>query len=447
MLTVVPDLVGGSDGEAAAPSVSLLDELVREGARRMLAAALETEVAAYVDAHSHEVDEDGRRLVVRNGHHAPRQVVTGAGAVEVVAPRVNDKRLDEVTGERRRFSSAILPPWCRKSPKVAEVLPLLYLHGLSGNDFGPALEQFLGTSAGLSAATVTRLTAQWQDEAKAFQARDLSGVDYVYVWADGIHVNVRLDEERLCLLVLIGVRADGRKELITLSDGYRESTGSWADLLRDARRRGMRAPMLAVGDGALGFWGALEEVFPQTRAQRCWFHKIANVLSALPKSAHPGAKKALAEIWNAEDKQHAQAAVKVFADLYGAKWPKAVTKITDDVEELLAFFDYPAEHWIHLRTTNPIESTFATVRHRTKVTKGPGSKAAGIAMAFKLIQAAQERWRAVNAPHLVALVRTGARFERGKLIERDPGLDATQALANASTQAAAASEEPVNNAA
>jgi len=350
-------------------------------------------------------------------------VVTGAGAVEVVAPRVNDKRTDEATGERRRFSSAILPPWCRKSPKVAEVLPLLYLHGLSGNDFTPALEQFLGTSAGLSAATVTRLTTQWQDEAKAFQNRDLRGVDYVYCWADGVHVNVRLEEERLCLLVLIGVRTDGTKELIALTDGYRESEGSWADLLRDARRRGMRAPVLAVGDGALGFWAALGEVFPQTRAQRCWFHKIANVLAALPKSAHPGAKKALAEIWNAEDADHARAAMKAFADSYGAKWPKAVAKITGDEAELLAFYDFPAEHWIHLRTTNPIESTFATVRHRTKVTKGPGSKAAGIAMAFKLIQAAQDRWRAVNAPHLVALVRAGARFERGILVERDPATD------------------------
>ena len=435
MLTVVPDSLESAAQEAGGPSVSLLDELVREGARRMLAAALEAEVAAYIDAHTDEVDESGRRLVVRNGHHEPRQVLTGAGAVEVTAPRVNDKRLDEMTGERKRFSSAILPPWCRKSPKVSEVLPLLYLHGLSGNDFGPALEQFLGTSAGLSATTITRLTVQWQDEQKAFAARDLSGVDYVYVWADGIHVNIRLDSERLCLLVLLGVRVDGRKELIALADGYRESEGSWADLLRDAKRRGMRAPVLAAGDGALGFWGALKEVFPQTRAQRCWFHKIGNVLSALPKSAHPGAKKALAEIWNAEDREHAQAAVKAFVGLYGVKWPKATAKITDDEEELLAFFDFPAEHWIHLRTTNPIESTFATVRHRTKVTKGLGSKAAGLAMAFKLIEAAQERWRAVNAPHLVALVRAGARFERGKLVERDPTHETADG--NAAAEAAA----------
>ena len=331
---------------------------------------------------------------------------------------MNDKRVDEATGQRR-FSSAILLPWCRTSPKVNEVGPLLYLHGLSSQDFGPALEGFLGSSAGLSAASITRLTVQWQDEAKAFNDRDLSGVDYVYVWADGVHVGVRLDEERLCLLVLIGVRADGTKQLIALAAGLRESTESWADLLRDARRRGTRAPVGAVGDGALGFWSALREVFPDTRAQKCWFHKIANVLNALPKSAHPGAKRALAEIWNAEDADHARQAVHAFEQVYGAKFPKAVAKITDDVDVLLAFYDFPAEHWIHLRTTNPIESTFATVRHRTKVTKGPGSKAAGLAMAYKLIEAAQARWRAVNAPHLVALVRAGARFERGQLVERE----------------------------
>jgi transposase-like protein len=396
MLTVV-----SQEEETPAAAVaggSLIDEIVRAGARRMLAAALEAEVAAYVDACAELVDVQGRRLVVRNGRAEPRAVLTSSGAVQVVAPRVNDKRIDEVTGERKRFCSVILPPWCRKSPKISEVLPLLYLHGLSSQDFGPALEGFLGTSAGLSAPVITRLTTQWQDEAKAFNRRDLSRLDYVYVWADGVHVNVRLEQERLCLLVLIGVRADGTKELITLSDGYRESTGSWADLLRDAARRGMRAPVLAVGDGALGFWSALGEVFPATRTQRCWFHKIGNVLSALPKSAHPGAKRALGEIWNAEDREHALAAVKAFEQAYGAKFPKAVAKITDDVEELLAFYDYPAEHWVHLRTTNPIESTFATVRHRTKVTKGPGSKAAGIAMAYKLIEAAQARWRAVNAP-------------------------------------------------
>jgi transposase-like protein len=422
MLTVVPEVAGSEGGS------SLIDEIVRDGARRMLAAALEAEVDAYLAQFAGERDEAGRRLVVRNGRAKPRQVTTAAGAVEVSAPRVNDKRTDSVTGERLRFSSAILPPWCRRTPKIAEVLPLLYLHGLSGGDFVPALEQFLGTSAGLSAATVTRLTAQWQQDHQAFAGRDLSSVDYVYAWADGIHVNIRLEEAKLCLLVVVGVRADGRKELVALADGYRESEGSWADLLRDCKRRGMRAPALAVGDGALGFWAALREVFPATAEQRCWFHKTGNVLSALPKSAHPGAKKALAAIWGAEGKHHAQAAAARFADAYGAKFPKATAKITDDLDQLLAFYDYPAEHWVHLRTTNPIESTFATVRHRTRVTKGPGSRAAGLAMAFKLIEAAQDRWRAVNAPHLVALVRNGATFTNGQLVER-PDDNTTQAAA------------------
>jgi transposase-like protein len=349
--------------------------------------------------------------------------------VAVYAPRVNDKRIDPETAERRRFCSSILPPWARKTPQIEQVLPLLYLHGLSSGDFVPALGQFLGSAKGLSSSTITKLTETWKVEQQAFAARDLSGVDFVYLWADGIHVNVRLDDQKLCLLVMVGVRADGRKELVALTDGYREAAESWADLLRDCRRRGMRAPVLAVGDGALGFWSALREVFPETREQRCWFHKISNVLAALPKSAHPGAKKALAEIWNAEDKSHARDAVKQFESTYGAKFPKAVAKISDDVEQLLAFYDFPAEHWIHLRTTNPIESTFATVRNRSKITKGPGSRAAGIAMAYKLIEAAQSRWRAVNAPHLVALVRAGAKFENGKLVERPDDTTATEEAA------------------
>ena len=417
MLTVVHDVAQANDTRSGAGR-SLLDEIVRDGARQMLAAALQAEVAAYVDQFVDQVDENGHRLVVRNGHHNVREVLTGAGAIEVKAPRVNDKRVDPETGERQRFSSKILPAWARKSPHMAEVLPLLYLHGLSSSDFGPALEQFLGSGAGLSAPAITRLTAQWQDEAAAFGRRDLSGTDYVYLWVDGIHLKVRLEQDKLCLLVMLGVRADGRKELVALTDGYRESADSWADLLRDCRRRGMRAPVLAVGDGALGFWKAVREVFPDTREQRCWFHKQANVLAALPKSAHPGAIAAMREIAGAEDIDHAQVAVKAFELDYGAKFPKAVAKIVDDLDVLLEFYHYPAEHWVHLRTTNPIESTFATVRLRTKVTKGPGSRAAGIAMAYKLIDAAQARWRAVNAPHLVALVRAGAVFHKGKLLER-----------------------------
>ena len=397
---------------------SALDEIVRAGARAMLAAALEAEVDAYIEAHADERDEEGRRLVVRNGHAEARSITTGAGAVEIEAPRVNDCRLDEETGERCRFRSSIVPPWCRKSPKVAEVLPLMYLHGMSTGDFVPALEEFFGSAAGLSSSVITRLTKQWQAERDAFMRRDLSGVDYVYVWVDGIHFNIRLEEERLCTLVVVGVRTDGTKELVAICDGYRESTDSWADLLRDLRSRGMGAPVLAVGDGALGFWAALRDVFPATRTQRCWVHKVANVLSALPASAQPTARRMLAEIRDAEDRDHALRAVHAFTHELGAKWPKAVAKIVDDAEALLAFFDFPAEHWIHLKTTNPIESTFSTVRLRTRVTKGAGSRAAGLAMAFKLIQSAEQRWRAVNGPRLVALVRAGAVFEKGVLIER-----------------------------
>src|SRR6516162_1011629 len=288
MLTVVPNPAARD----SAGSSSLIDEIVREGARRMLAEALQAEVNAYIARFAGERDEQGRRLVVRNGYHQSREVLTSAGAVGVTVPRVNDKRTDPATGERQRFSSAILPPWARKTPKVTEVLPLLYLHGLSSGDFVPALGQFLGSSAGLSAAVITRLTETWKAEQRAFAARDLSGADYVYLWADGIHVNIRLEEHKLCLLVMIGVRADGRKELIALADGYRESAESWADLLRDCARRGMRAPVLAAGDGALGFWnGLLREVFPQAREGRCWFHKTANVLAALPKSATRGRRR------------------------------------------------------------------------------------------------------------------------------------------------------------
>jgi len=434
MLTVVHNQ--DSSNEDAAAGGSLLDEIVRDGARKMLAAALAAEVAAYIDAHAGEVDENGHRLVVRNGYHQQREVLTAAGAVTVTAPRVNDKRVDANTAERQRFSSAILPAWARKSPQMTEVLPLLYLHGLSTSDFGPALEQFLGSGAGLSATTITRLTTQWQDEAKAFSERDLSGTDYVYLWVDGIHLKVRLEQEKLCLLVMIGVRADGRKELVALADGYRESTESWADLLRSCRRRGMTAPVLAVGDGALGFWKAMREVFPATREQRCWFHKQANVLACLPKSAHPGAIAAMREIYNAEDIDKAQVAIKALEVDYGAKYPKAVAKIVDDADVLLEFYKYPAEHWVHLRTTNPIESTFATVRLRTKVTKGPGSRAAGIAMAYKLIDAAQARWRAVNAPHLVALVRAGAVFHKGKLLERPVDITPTPPVDSTETEVA-----------
>jgi len=272
MLKVVQEKQESNENGVGSGGGSVLDELVRDAARQMLAVALAAEVSAYIEAHVEEVDETGRRLVVRNGYRDERDVGTAAGPVTVKAPRVNDKRVDEESGERKRFASAILPTWARKSPRVAEVLPLLYLHGMSSNDFAPALTQFLGTSHGLSPATITRLTKDWQNEAKAFNQRSLAGTDFVYMWVDGIHLKVRLEQDKVCLLVMIGVRADGTKELIALDDGHRESTESWADLLRSCKRRGMGAPVLAAGDGALGFWGALRQVFPETREQRCWFH-------------------------------------------------------------------------------------------------------------------------------------------------------------------------------
>jgi transposase-like protein len=390
-----------------------LDAVVREGARRMLLTALKAEVDEYISQHTGMRDDAGHALVVRNGVSEPRTVTTTAGELEVQAPRVNDRR------EGRRFTSAILPPWARRSPKVADVLPVLYLRGISTKDFEPALAEFFGSEAGLSASTIQRLTREWSQELAAFQRRDLSQMDYVYLWADGVHFNIRLEEDRLCCLVLLGVRADGHKELIAVGDGFRESTESWAEVLRDLKRRGMRSPMLAIGDGALGFWGALREVFPETREQRCWVHKIANILDAVPSSLRPKVKAALHNIMNAENKQAADLALDRFQETYAAKYPKAADKLLKDREVLLAHFDFPADHWIHLRTTNAIESTFATVRLRTHKTKGAGSRSAGLAMAYKLLDAAQARWRCVNAPHLVALVRAGATFVDGIKIERE----------------------------
>jgi putative transposase len=405
------------DDEAREGFMLDLDEIARQGARKMLAQALEAEVEAYLDAAKDQRDERGHALVVRNGHAREREVLLGAGAVEVKAPRVNDKRVDE-NGNRRRFKSVILPPYMRRSQKVTEVLPLLYLHGLSSGDFVPALEEFFGTEAGLSAATVTRLTEQWQQEREHFMRRDLSARDYVYVWVDGIHTAVRLGSDgRLCSLVMIGARVDGSKELVALSDGYRESSESWAELLRDLKKRGMRAPELAVGDGALGFWRALRDVFPETRCQRDWVHKTMNLLDSMPKSVHPRAKAAIREVTEAENKKEAEKVIEAFASEFSAKWPKAVSKIVEDEEALLAFYDYPAEHWRHLRTSNPIESVFAPVRARTDVTKGPGSRQAGLAMIFKLVEAAEGRWRKLTGAHLVALVRAGAAFRNGELVE------------------------------
>ena len=391
--------------------ISPLDELARQGAQRLLAAALELEVQDYLDRLSHCRDEQGRALVVRNGYAPERCVTVGSGTLRVQAPRVNDKRV--VDGQRQRFHSLILPPYLRRSQSLCELLPLLYLRGLSTSDFAPALRQILGQEAALSPSTITRLISVWQQDYQSWRKRSLADREYVYVWADGVYFGVRLEDERLAALVLIGARPDGTKEVIALEDGYRESKESWAELLRDLKQRGMKAPSVAVGDGALGFWSALGEVFPQTREQRCWVHKLANVLDKLPKSLQPRAKALLHEAMNAPTKKECEAALDSFVRSYGAKYPKACASLQTDRERLLTLYDFPAEHWKHLRSTNPIESTFATVKHRQRATKGAGSRAAGLAMAFELMRLAQRSWRKLDAPHLLTKVRAGIVFVDG----------------------------------
>jgi transposase-like protein len=387
-----------------------LDELAREGARRMILAALELEVEQYVEKLRPLRDENGHALVVRNGKARPRKVSLGAGSVQFQTPRVDDQRPGQ------RFTSRILPPYMRRSPRLDEALPVLYLRGLSTGDFEEAIPVLLGAdAAGFSAPTITRLLRVWQEEHEGWRKRLLTGKEYVYVWADGVYFNVRLGEDKkLACLVLVGVLPDGTKEVIALKDGYRESTESWLGLLRDLERRGMPAPKLATGDGALGFWSALRQVYPETEEQRCWVHKIANVLDKLPKRVQPRAKDMLHEIMRAPDRQSALEDIERFSREFEAKYPKAVDTLTRGQDELLTFFDYPAEHWIHLRTTNPIESPFATVKARTRKTKGAGSRKAGLAMAFKLLLAAEKRWRRINAPHLVALVQAGVKFPDGQ---------------------------------
>ncbi len=396
-----------------------LDEIAREGARRLLVQALEAEVAAYLERHREARDEEGHALVVRNGRARERQVTVGSGTVKVSAPRVNDRRTDSA-GRRQRFTSRILPPYMRRSPKVAEVLPILYLRGLSTGDFREALPVLLGPdAAGLSATNIARLTSSWEAEYHRFRQRSLKDRDYVYVWADGIHVNLRLEEDRLCLLVVIGVRPDGTKELIAVEDGYRESTESWLSLLRQLKARGMRAPVVAVGDSALGFWTAVRQVWPETREQRCWVHRLANVLDKLPKRLQAEAKAALREILGQETRAGAEAGIAAFVERYGTKYPKAAASLTRDQAELLTYFDFPAGHWKSLRTTNVVESPFATVRLRQRVTKGNGSRTKGLTMAYKLLEMAQQRWRRLDAAAHLPMVRAGARFENGVLVERD----------------------------
>ena len=386
-----------------------LDELARLGAQRILQDALEAEVEDYVRRHREELDENGHRLVVRNGRKPERTVLTGAGGLEVNQPRVHDRR------DGQHFTSSILPPYMRRSPSLDALIPALYLKGVSTGDFSGALEAILGPDAGgLSANTVTRLKEGWKTEYEEWNKRDLSDRRYVYWWADGIHFNVRLEDERACILVIMGTLADGTKELVAVADGYRESEIAWRDLMLDLKDRGLKeGPKLAVGDGALGFWAALREEFGDAREQRCWVHKTANILDKMPKSVQPRAKQRIHEMYMAETKEQALVAYEQFMALYEAKYPKACRCLAKDREVLFTFYDFPAEHWRHIRTTNPIESTFATVRHRTRRTKGCGTRTATIAMVYKLAREAERHWRRLNGHKLIVKILRGIKFKDG----------------------------------
>jgi transposase-like protein len=390
-----------------------LTEVLRNGARALLAQAVEAEVASLLERYADEVTNDGRRRLVRHGHLPEREIVTGIGPVAVRCPRVRD-RVGEGS-ERIRFSSAILPPYARRSKSLEVLIPILYLKGVSTGDFEEALAALLGKDAGgLSASTVARLKEAWSEEHARWRRRDLSAKRYVYFWVDGIHVQARLEDAAQCLLVIIGATPEGKKELVGLIDGVRESAQSWKELLLDLKRRGLAmGPELAIADGALGFWQAVEEVWPKTRGQRCWVHKTANVLNKLPKSQQPKAKRALQEIWMAETKKDALAAFDAFVETWGVKYGKAVECLTKDREALLAFFDFPAEHWKHLRTTNVIESAFATVRHRTVRAKGCLSNKTALAMIFKLAEAAEKSWRRLDGHNLLPKLILGVKFADG----------------------------------
>jgi putative transposase len=394
-----------------------LHEVLRRGAQQLLAQAIEAEVAEWIDQHQHLTDQQGRRQVVRNGYLPERKIVTGVGEVTVQQPRVHDRRPAE---EREKFSSKLLPPYLRKAKSVEELIPYLYLKGISTGDFQEALSALLGPDCpGLSATTIVRLKSVWEEEYKQWSARSLEEKEYVYVWADGIHTNIRLEEDRQCILVLMGATKDGKKELIAMTDGHRESAQSWRELLLDMKRRGLAIdPKLAIGDGALGFWKAVAEVFPNTKEQRCWVHKTANVLDKLPKHKQAKAKSLIHEIWMSETKADAEKAFDAFLETYQAKYPKATECLAKDRDVLLVFYDFPAEHWKHLRTTNPIESTFATIRLRHRRTKGSGSRIASLTMMFKLAESAARHWRLLNGYELLSDVIRGVVFQDGLRLDQ-----------------------------
>ena len=390
---------------------SALEEILRTGARQMLETAIESEVADYISRFTEVVDDQGHRMVVRNGHLPERDLVTGVGPIAVRQPRVNDRRLGQ------KFTSQILPPFLRRLPSIDALIPCLYLKGISTGDFSEALEAILGPQAvGLSATNIVRLKECWKQDYEAWRQRDLHGKHYVYIWVDGIHFNVRLDDERSCILVVMGATEDGKKELLAVQDGYRESKLAWQEVLRELKNRGLqKLPALATGDGALGFWAAAAEEFPSTRTQRCWVHKTANILDKMPKGVQGKAKQRIHDMYLAETKKEALKAYDEFLDLYGAKYPAACQCLRKDKDHLFSFYDFPAEHWIHIRTTNPIESTFATVRLRTKRTKGCGSRMATLTMVFKLAEQAEKHWRRLNAHKLILTLVQGGKFVDGIL--------------------------------
>lgn len=407
---------GSADSLAGSPQ-DVLTEILRDGAQRLLATAVEAEVAGYIDQHADCVDEKGHRLVVRNGHHHERTIQTGLGSVAVKTPRVEDRRVDE-QGHRFHFTSSILPPYLRRTKSIEELIPWLYLKGISTGDFSEALAALLGKDApGLSASTVVRLKEVWQQEFAAWSKRSLAGKRYAYFWVDGVHFNVRLEDtenQRQCILMVMGATPEGKKELVSVQDGYRESEQSWKELLLDLKARGLeQGPELAIGDGALGFWKAIRQVYGETREQRCWVHKTANVLNDLPKGKQPKAKSMLHDIWMAETKAEVQKAFDLFVETFQAKYAKATECLAKDREVLLTFYDFPAEHWVHIRTTNPIESTFATVRLRSAKTKGCGSRTACLTMVFKLTQSAERSWRSLDGSNLLPDVIQGVRFVDG----------------------------------
>jgi putative transposase len=396
----------------AADARSVLEEIARAGAIKMLRAALELEAQELVDRFADRLDDEGRRLVVRNGYLPERELASGIGPLPVKKPRVRDR------SGKESFSSRILPSFMRRVPSVDALIPALYLKGVSTNDFSEALTAILGPNAtGLSPSNIVRLKEGWKQDFENWEKRDLTGKRYVYVWADGIYFNVRLDKDRPCILVLMGATKEGKKELIAVWDGHRESKVSWQTVLRDLKRRGLTiGPELAIGDGALGFWAALAEEFPEARQQRCWVHKTANILDRLPKSVQTDAKKLIHEMYLAPTKEAAMEGYRDFVTRFHAKYPKAVECLQKDTDVLFTFYDFPAEHWKHIRTTNPIESTFATLRHRTKRTKGCGSRAATLTMVFKLALEAEKNWRRLNGHELVAKIIEGVRFRNGEVV-------------------------------